>query len=59
MDIFPFIAQRELLEKKSPLNIAVDLVAYPGGLVAPTDVEREDGVGDGMNDMFFEVGYDH
>jgi hypothetical protein len=56
LDVFPFIAQRELLEKESPINVAIDLVAYPGvPLITPTDREREDGVGEGMNEMFFNV----
>jgi len=55
LDVFPFIALRELLEKESPLNVAIDLVAYPGAcLITPTDQEREDGVREGMNDMFFD-----
>jgi len=55
LDVFPFIALRELLEKESPLNVAIDLVAYPGAcLITPTDQERENGVREGMNDMFFD-----
>ena len=57
LDVFPFIAQRELLEKESPLNVAIDLVAYPACLITPTDQEREDGVRDGMNEIFFDVSY--
>jgi hypothetical protein len=55
LDVFPFIAQREL---ESPLNVAIDLVAYPGAcLITPTDQERENGVREGMNEMFFDVSY--
>jgi hypothetical protein len=58
LDVFPFIAQRELLEKESILNVAIDLVAYPGApLITPTDQERKDGVPEGMNEMFFDVSY--
>lgn len=41
---------------ESPLNVAIDLVAYPGApLITPTDQEREDGVREGMNEIFFDV----
>ncbi|KAF8802036.1 hypothetical protein BYT27DRAFT_7197508 [Phlegmacium glaucopus] len=55
LDIFPFIAQRKLLEKQSPLNVAIDLVAYPGfTLVTPTEQEKEEGLPPGMNEAFFD-----
>lgn len=58
LDIFPFVAQRQLLANESPQYIAIDLVAYPGfTLISPTDQERENGFPPGMYDAFFHVSH--
>ena len=58
LDIFPFVAQRQLLANESPRHIAIDLVAYPGfTLISPTDQERENGFPPGMYDAFFHVSH--
>jgi len=55
LDIFPFVAQRRLLENESPQNVTIDLVAYPGyTLVPPTEGEIEDGYLSGMCNAFFD-----
>ncbi|CAA7268784.1 unnamed protein product [Cyclocybe aegerita] len=54
LDGFPFVAQRRLLQRDPPLQVAVDLVAYPGlNLVRPTEEEKEKGHPLGMVDAFF------
>ncbi|KAJ3492420.1 hypothetical protein NLJ89_g11245 [Agrocybe chaxingu] len=64
LDGFPFIAQRRLLQRVPPLQVDVDLVAYPGvnlkspwtkeawiANISPTVIMIELGT----NDQFFEV----
>ena len=57
MDIFPFIAQGELIEKEFPLNVTIDLAVHPGTcLISLADEERDDEeAGERMNDMFFDA----